>query len=77
MPGHKGAFVICTFWPATLFERLLECRNDLGLLAEEIDPGSDESLGNFPRAFSHVGLIGAAMNLRKAMDNNSTSASPP
>ncbi len=84
LSGHEGAFVICTFWlidnlallgetdrATALFERLLECSNDLGLLAEEIDPSSDEPLGNFPQAFSHVGLIGAAMNLQKAMGNGS------
>jgi GH15 family glucan-1,4-alpha-glucosidase len=70
--------VICSFWlvdnlalagrteqaPA-LFERLLDRTNDLGLLAEEIDPASGELLGNFPQAFSHVGLISAAINLER------------
>ena len=42
-----------------LFERLPGHANDLGLLAEEIDPASGNLLGNFPQAFSHVGLIGA------------------
>ena len=48
-----------------LFERLLGHANDLGLLAEEIDPASGELLGNFPQAFSHVGLISAAINLQR------------
>ena len=49
-----------------LFERLIGCSNDVGLLAEEIDPRTGELLGNFPQAFSHVGLIGAAINLQRA-----------
>jgi GH15 family glucan-1,4-alpha-glucosidase len=48
-----------------LFERLLGQANDLGQLAEEIDPASGELLGNFPKAFSHVGLISAATNLQR------------
>ncbi len=50
-----------------LFERLIGCSNDVGLLAEEIDPVTGELLGNFPQAFSHVGLIGAAINLQRAV----------
>ena len=46
-----------------LFERLLALRNDVGLLAEEYDPHSRRQLGNFPQAFSHVGLINTALNL--------------
>jgi GH15 family glucan-1,4-alpha-glucosidase len=49
-----------------LFERLLGHASDLGLLAEEIDPASGNLLGNFPQAFSHVGLISAAINLQRA-----------
>ncbi len=48
------------------FGRLVGHANDVGLLAEEIEPVSAEQLGNFPQAFSHVGLIGAAMNLARA-----------
>jgi GH15 family glucan-1,4-alpha-glucosidase len=75
LPGSEGAFLICSFWLAdclamlgrrgearALFERLLEIRNDLGLLAEEYDPRSKRQLGNFPQAFSHVGLIVTARN---------------
>jgi GH15 family glucan-1,4-alpha-glucosidase len=51
-----------------LFERLLGHANDLGLLAEEIDPASGNLLGNFPQAFSHVGLISAAINLQRAAE---------
>ena len=46
-----------------LFERLLGLRNDVGLLAEEYDPRLGRQLGNFPQAFSHVGLVNTALNL--------------
>jgi GH15 family glucan-1,4-alpha-glucosidase len=78
LPGSEGAFVICSFWLAEAlarigqldravehFERLLERTNDLGLLAEEIDPVSGEQLGNFPQAFSHIGLVDAALALEE------------
>jgi GH15 family glucan-1,4-alpha-glucosidase len=51
-----------------LFERLLGHASDLGLLAEEIDPASGNLLGNFPQAYSHVGLISAAINLQRAAE---------
>jgi len=76
LPGGEGAFVICSFWliealahlgrldqAHQLFQRMLRRRNDLGLLAEEIDPETGEQRGNFPQAFSHVGLINAALTL--------------
>ncbi|HEX8523678.1 MAG TPA: glycoside hydrolase family 15 protein [Tepidisphaeraceae bacterium] len=72
----EGAFLICTFWLAdnlilqgkreegkALFERLLALRNDVGLLAEQYDPRHKRLVGNFPQAFSHVGLINTAKNL--------------
>ena len=74
--GGEGAFLICSFWLAEcfarggeaekgreLFERLVSHCNDVGLLAEEVDPSSGELLGNFPQAFSHLGLIQAAIAL--------------
>ena len=74
--GDEGAFLICSFWLAEclarggeeekgreLFERLVSHCNDVGLLAEEVDPSSGELLGNFPQAFSHLGLIQAAIAL--------------
>jgi GH15 family glucan-1,4-alpha-glucosidase len=77
--GGEGAFLACSFWLADahaqlgrvddateLFERLLEVRNDLGLLAEEYDPRAGRLLGNYPQAFSHVGLVNTAFNLVKA-----------
>jgi len=78
LPGGEASFVICSFWlvdnlalagqtdrATALFERLLGHANDVGLLAEEIDPASGNLLGNFPQAFSHVGLISAAINLER------------
>ena len=73
LPGTEGAFLPCSFWLADcwhllgrkkeareLFERLLNLRNDLGLLAEEYDPRQKRQLGNFPQAFSHVALVSCA-----------------
>jgi GH15 family glucan-1,4-alpha-glucosidase len=77
-PG-EGAFGICSFWAveclarageveeaAAAFERLLAYQNDVGLFAEEIDPESGAALGNFPQAFTHVGLINAALAIERA-----------
>jgi GH15 family glucan-1,4-alpha-glucosidase len=76
LPGGEGVFLPCSFWlvdalvmqgrrdeAVTLFERLLALRNDLGLIAEEYDPVEKRLLGNFPQAFTHVGLVGSAYNL--------------
>ena len=76
LPPGEGAFLPCTFWLAdalaltgrrdeavALFERLLALTNDVGLLAEEYDTVSGRQVGNFPQAFSHIGLIDTAMNL--------------
>jgi GH15 family glucan-1,4-alpha-glucosidase len=82
LPGPEGAFLACTFWLAECqallgrveeatetFERLLDLRNDLGLLSEEYDPVAKRLVGNFPQAFSHVPLINAAANLQRAQSN--------
>jgi alpha,alpha-trehalase len=79
LPGDEGAFVICSFWlvdnlvftgqierARNLFEQLLSRANDVGLFAEQIDPNSGEQLGTFPQAFSHMGLINAAIQLQRA-----------
>jgi GH15 family glucan-1,4-alpha-glucosidase len=71
--GEEGHFVICSYWLANclaragqvdrareVFERVSDYANDVGLLAEEISARDGELLGNFPQAFSHVGLINAA-----------------
>jgi GH15 family glucan-1,4-alpha-glucosidase len=49
-----------------LYDRLLGLRNDVGLLSEEYDPNAGELVGNFPQAFSHVGLVNSAFNLHRA-----------
>ncbi|MEV5936089.1 glycoside hydrolase family 15 protein [Streptomyces sp. NPDC052079] len=76
LPGQEGTFLVCSFWLADalhmsgrrkeareLFERLLGLANDVGLLAEEYDPVGDRLLGNFPQAFSHIGLVNTALAL--------------
>ena len=79
LPGDEATFALCTFWLVDalalgsrldeahdLFDRVLGHANDVGLLAEEIDPESGALLGNFPQGFSHLALIGSAVNLAKA-----------
>ena len=76
LPGDEGVFLACSFWLASvlglqgrhaeareLFERLLDLRNDLGLLSEEYDPHSHRQLGNFPQAFTHLSLVNTAFVL--------------
>jgi GH15 family glucan-1,4-alpha-glucosidase len=76
LPPGEGSFLPCSFWYAdnlamtgrhekavATFDRLLALRNDLGLLSEEYDPRQRRLLGNFPQAFSHVGLVNTAHNL--------------
>jgi GH15 family glucan-1,4-alpha-glucosidase len=79
LTGDEGAFLLTTFWLADnlalmgrrdqaleVFERLRGLRNDVGLLSEEYDPRLGRMLGNFPQAFSHLGLINTAANLSMA-----------
>jgi len=81
LTGEEGTFVICSCWLVSclarageieraeaLFDQLVGYANDLGLLAEEIDTASGEQLGNFPQAFSHIGLITAAWDIDKARE---------
>ncbi|GAA4303814.1 glycoside hydrolase family 15 protein [Klenkia terrae] len=76
LPGGEGVFLACSFWlvdalhgagrrdeAEALFERLLGCRNDLGLLSEEWDPATGRQLGNVPQAFSHFALVVSAVQL--------------
>lgn len=76
LPPGENPFVITSFWAVEFlarlgerdraferFEHILSCANDLGLFAEEIEPDTGEARGNFPQAFSHVGLINAAFSL--------------
>jgi GH15 family glucan-1,4-alpha-glucosidase len=81
LPPGEGAFFLCSFWfvdnlvllgeldeAVEMFERLLSLRNDLGLLSEEYDPALGRLVGNFPQAFSHIGLINTALLLQRALD---------
>ncbi len=76
LPGGEGVFLLCSFWlvdaltvmgrrdeAVALYERLVGLRNDVGLLAEEWDAPAGRMLGNFPQAFSHVGLVTSALLL--------------
>jgi GH15 family glucan-1,4-alpha-glucosidase len=78
----EGAFLLCSFWlvqclalqgeiaeAGRLFDRLCERSNDVGLYSEEVDPDSGAFLGNFPQAFTHIGLINAALELQAAGSN--------
>ena len=79
LDGEEGTFLLCTFWLAEalaragrvehareVFERAAAYRNDVDLLAEEVDPDTRELLGNFPQAFSHIGLVNAAWAISQA-----------
>jgi alpha,alpha-trehalase len=79
LAGAEGTFLLCTFWLAqaqamageveaatATFERAIAAINDVGLLAEEVDRGTGEMIGNFPQAFSHIGLINAAWAITQA-----------
>jgi GH15 family glucan-1,4-alpha-glucosidase len=79
LPPGEGAFLLTTFWLVdnlaligrvdegrAMYERLLDLRNDVGLLSEEYDVAASRLLGNMPQAFSHVGLVNSASNLSAA-----------
>jgi GH15 family glucan-1,4-alpha-glucosidase len=79
LQGTEGTFLLCTFWLAhawalmgelarakEIFSRAVAFANDVGLLAEQVDPATRELLGNFPHAFSHIGLINAAWAISEA-----------
>jgi GH15 family glucan-1,4-alpha-glucosidase len=79
LEGEEGTFLLCTFWLAEAqamtgeveqarktFEQAIAYANDVGLLAEEVDPATNELLGNFPQAFSHIGLVNAAWAISQA-----------
>jgi GH15 family glucan-1,4-alpha-glucosidase len=78
--GSEGTFLVCSFWLADvyvlqgrdqeasdLFDRLCGLCNDVGLLAEQYDPRAGRMLGNFPQAFSHIGIINTALNLHRVV----------
>lgn len=79
LTAGEGTFLVCTFWlcdvyvllgrqeeAEALYKRLIGLSNDVGLLAEQYDPRSERMLGNFPQAFSHIGVINTALNLHRA-----------
>ena len=89
LPPGEGGFFLCSFWfvdnlvllgeldeAQAMFERLLALRNELGLLSEEYDPGLERLVGNFPQAFSHIGLINTALLLEKALQAQSEANEP-
>ncbi|HEV2088872.1 MAG TPA: glycoside hydrolase family 15 protein [Cryptosporangiaceae bacterium] len=78
--GHEGAFLLCSFWlvdnlaaqgrldeAAELYDSLCGRAGHLGLLPEQIDPGSGAFLGNYPQAFSHIGVISSGINLTRRL----------
>jgi alpha,alpha-trehalase len=88
LAGEEGTFLLCTFWLAQalamagrveqardVFERAAGYANDIGLLAEEVDPDTGEMLGNFPQAFSHIGLVNAAWAIAEADSRHKENAS--
>jgi alpha,alpha-trehalase len=90
LDDQEGTFLLCTFWLAEawalagetkkareVFQRAIDCANDLGLLAEEVDPGSRTLRGNFPQAFSHIGLVNAAWAIHQAEEGLREGAAVP
>ena len=89
LTGDEGTFLLCTFWLAqawalageldkarSTFELAAGYANDVGLLSEEVDPETGALLGNFPQAFSHIGLVRAAWAISQ-LDKHGTADSPP
>jgi alpha,alpha-trehalase len=90
LEGKEGAFLLCTFWLAhalalggeptrarEVFGRAAALANDVGLLAEEADGATGELLGNFPQAFSHVGLVNAAWAIQQAETGRAAPTTKP
>ena len=89
LAGAEGTFAVCTFWlvqclaemgelarARELFERLTSFANDVGLLSEELDTATGELLGNFPQAFTHIGVVNAAWAIARAEGVASSEAGP-
>jgi alpha,alpha-trehalase len=79
IPGDEGAFLLCSFWlvdnlvgqgrldeAEDLYASLCARASPLGLLSEQIDPSTGELTGNFPQAFSHIGVIASGVTLARA-----------
>ena len=79
IPGDEGAFLLCSFWlvenlakqgrleeAASLYASLCDRASPLGLLPEQIDPSTGCFIGNFPQAFSHIGVIASGVTLERA-----------
>jgi GH15 family glucan-1,4-alpha-glucosidase len=90
LAGDEGTFAVCTFWlvqclaelgeldrAQDLFDRLTAFANDVGLLSEELDGATGELLGNFPQAFTHIGLVNAAWAITRAEGGGACHAAPP
>ena len=87
LPGEEGAFLPCSFWLAEcyayqgriaeareVFDRAAAAANSLGLLSEQVDPATDELLGNYPQALSHLSHIAAAIALARSESQQFASA---
>ena len=87
IPGGEGAFLLCSFWlvdnlakqgkldeALDLYDSLCARANSLGLLPEEIDPSSGAFLGNYPQAFSHIGVIASGVNLARTLHPSASSS---
>jgi alpha,alpha-trehalase len=88
IPGGEGAFLLCSFWlvdnlakqgrpdeALELYDSLCARANSLGLLPEEIDPSSGAFLGNYPQAFSHIGVISSGVNLARTLQGSGSQRS--
>lgn len=89
LPGEEGAFILCSFWlvdalalsgrleeATEVFQNVIEYISPIGLLAEEIHPKTKQQLGNFPQAFSHIGLINSALYLGKTRGQDQAGPEP-
>ncbi|MET8406489.1 glycoside hydrolase family 15 protein, partial [Streptomyces sp900116325] len=85
LAGDEGAFVLCSFWlvdnligqgrietAEELYASLCARASPLGLLSEQINPSTGEFIGNFPQAFSHIGIIASGVNLARAKADANT-----
>jgi GH15 family glucan-1,4-alpha-glucosidase len=90
IPGGEGAFMLCSFWlvenlarqgqlerASELYASLCARASSVGLLPEQIDPSSGEFFGNFPQAFSHIGVISAGITLARATREVASRPDPP